>query len=84
MPSERSDAARQPVEPISIEGLGTYAVCHRQWRLLEQEGREETATTRAAQRIIAQRERISAWLALIGGGLIGLALLILVIGLLLR
>lgn len=65
---------------MSVEALAVYATCARQWWLQNQSNFHSPPYLRTAEISLARREQISTRLALVGVGLIGLAVLLILAG----
>ena len=61
---------------ITAEGVAAYVRCHREWWLAEVQEQSPGAEIRAARASLMRRQALSRTLAMIGGGLIVLAILL--------
>ena len=68
---------------ITAEGVAAYVRCHREWWLAEVQEQAPGAEARAARASLMRRQSLASTLAMIGGGLIVLAILLVVAALLL-
>jgi hypothetical protein len=80
IPAPRSEDA--PPALITVEGIGAYLTCHRAWWLADVKGYAPGGAIREARATLAQRRWLARRLMIGGGGLIGLAVLLLALGLL--
>jgi hypothetical protein len=67
---------------ITVEGIGAYLACHRAWWLADVKGYAPGVAIREARGTLARRRWLARRLMIAGGGLIGLAVLLLALGLL--
>ena len=68
---------------ITAEGVAAYVRCRREWWLAEVHEQAPGAETRAARTSLMQRQTLARTLAMIGGGPIVLAILLVAAALLL-
>lgn len=71
-----------PPALITVEGIGVYVTCHRAWWLPDVKGYTPGAAIREARAALTRRTWLARRLTIAGGGLIGLAGLLLALGLL--
>ncbi len=67
---------------ITAEGIATYLACHRAWWLAEAIGHAPGEELAAARASLARRRALAQRLAVAGGALIGLAVLLVGLGVL--
>ncbi len=83
MAAERAAAPVDELEVlITTEGIATYLACHRAWWLADVLGHAPSMDLLAAQASLSQRRRLAHVLTATGAGMIGLAVLIVVVSLL--
>jgi hypothetical protein len=75
---------KSPHPLVTVQGIGTYLVCHRAWWLAEVLAYAPGDESRLARQILSRRKRLAQRLVLIGGLMIATAILIMVLGLLLE
>ena len=66
---------------ITADGLERYSICRRLWWLADVLGYARSEELVAAQAVLERRLQLSRTLATVGGVMIGLAILLLAIGL---
>ena len=81
MSTGRSTIAGPTPVLVTPEGISQYITCRRAWWLAEAEAKAPGEEQLAAQSALARRLRLSKWLAVAGGAMIALAVLIVILGL---